>query len=83
MEILYFYFFILLASPKTNKQTDKQKERWQKHRNSCGQLQRARDKGHHHNHNHNHHHQQHELHDLVIRFLSCLGRWMISQMEIK
>ena len=41
----YFIFiFILLASPKkkTNKQTDKQKEPWQGHRNSCGQLQRAR-----------------------------------------
>ena len=39
------FYFILLASPKnkqTNKQTDKQKERWQGHRNSCGQLQRAR-----------------------------------------
>ena len=35
--------FILLASPKKkpNKQTNKQKERWQGHRNSCGQLQRA------------------------------------------
>ena len=31
--------FILLASPK--KQTNKQKERWQGHCNSCGQLQRA------------------------------------------
>ena len=30
--------FILLASPK---KTNKQKERWQGHRNSCGQLQRA------------------------------------------
>ena len=38
-------FFLLLASPtkkKTDKQTNKQKERWQGHRNSCGQLQRAR-----------------------------------------
>ena len=36
---------ILLASLKkiqTNKQTNKQKERWQGHRNSCGQLQWAR-----------------------------------------
>ena len=35
----------LLTSPKkkkqTNKQTDKQKKRWQGHCNSCGQLQRA------------------------------------------
>ena len=31
--------FYLLASQKTNKQ----KERWQGHRNSCGQLQRAHD----------------------------------------
>ena len=40
----YFIFiFILLASPKKkHKQTDKQKERWQGHRNSCGQLRRAR-----------------------------------------
>ena len=40
--ILLFYF-ILLDSPKkqTNKQTNKQKERWQGHRNSCGQLQWA------------------------------------------
>ena len=39
------FYFILLASPKkkqTNKQTNKQKELWQGHRNSCGQLQRAR-----------------------------------------
>ena len=35
--------FILLASPKkqTNKQTNKLKERWQGHRNNCGQLQQA------------------------------------------
>ena len=32
------FYFILLASPK---QTDKQKERWQGHCNSCGQLQWA------------------------------------------
>ena len=32
-----FFIFILLASPK-KKKTDKQKERWQGHRNSCGQL---------------------------------------------
>ena len=31
---------ILLASPE--KKTNKQKERWQGHRNSCGQSQRAR-----------------------------------------
>ena len=34
-------YSILLASPK-NKQTNKQKERRQGHRNSCGQLQQAR-----------------------------------------
>ena len=34
-------YSILLASPK-NKQTNKQKERSQGHRNSCGQLQQAR-----------------------------------------
>ena len=33
-----FVFFVLLAAPKKNKQ----KELWQGHRNSCGQLQRAR-----------------------------------------
>ena len=40
----FIIIFILLASPKKkkNKQTNKQKERWQGHRNSCGQLQRAR-----------------------------------------
>ena len=32
--------FILLASP-SKKQTNKQKECWQGHCNSCGQLQRA------------------------------------------
>ena len=31
---------LILFSPK--KKTNKQKERWQGHRNSCGQLQRAR-----------------------------------------
>ena len=39
---IFIYLFFLLASPKKKKQTDKQKERWQGHRNSCGQLQRAR-----------------------------------------
>ena len=35
-------YFLLLASPKKkNKQTTKQKERWQGHCNSCGQLQRV------------------------------------------
>ena len=38
--ILLFYF-INFASQK-NKQTKKQKERWQGHRNRCGQLQWAR-----------------------------------------
>ena len=43
----YFLFLIIsFAKKKTkknnNKQTNKQKERWQGHRNSCGQLQRAR-----------------------------------------
>ena len=44
--LFYFYFFFISFAKKTNKQTnkqrDKQKERWQGHRNSCGQLQRAR-----------------------------------------
>ena len=40
--ILHIYLLLLLASPKKkNKQTNKQKEHWQGHRNSCGQLQRA------------------------------------------
>ena len=39
--ILLFYL-INFAPSKTNKQTNKQKERWQGHRNSCGQLQWAR-----------------------------------------
>ena len=34
-----FVFFVLLAAPKKK---NKQKELWQGHRNSCGQLQRAR-----------------------------------------
>ena len=38
----YFILFISFAKKQTNKQTDKHKERWQGHRNSCGQLQRAR-----------------------------------------
>ena len=37
----FYLFFILLASPK-KKETNKQKERWQGHRKSCGQSQRAR-----------------------------------------
>ena len=38
-----FFFIISFANKKkTDKQTNKQKERWQGHRNSCGQLQRAR-----------------------------------------
>ena len=39
---LVLFYFISFAKKQTNKQTDKQKERWQGHRNSCGQLQRAR-----------------------------------------
>ena len=39
---LFYYYFISFAKKKTNKETNKQKERWQGHRNSCGQLQRAR-----------------------------------------
>ena len=35
------FILFLLASPKKI-QANKQKERWQGHRNSCGQLQRAR-----------------------------------------
>ena len=35
------FIFILLASPK-KKQTNRKKECWQGHCNSCGQLQRAR-----------------------------------------
>ena len=38
MALIKGEILILLFSPKTNKQ----KERWQGHRNSCGQLQRAR-----------------------------------------
>ena len=34
---------ILFISFAKNKQTNKQKEGWQGHRNSCGQLQRAQD----------------------------------------
>ena len=37
--IILFYF---ISFAQKNKQTNKQKERWQGHRNSCGQLQRAR-----------------------------------------
>ena len=36
---IYLLLLLLLASPK--KKTNKQKEHWQGHRNSCGQLQRA------------------------------------------
>ena len=40
---IFYFFFISFAQKKnTSKQTNKQKERWQGHRNSCGQLQRAR-----------------------------------------
>ena len=39
LPLVLFYF---ISFKQTNKQTDKQKERWQGHRNSCGQLQRAR-----------------------------------------
>ena len=42
LDISGIFYFFLLASPKkknTSKQTNKQKERWQGHRNSCGQLQ--------------------------------------------
>ena len=38
------FYFILLASPKKKKKEtnkNKQKERWQGHRNICGQLQQA------------------------------------------
>ena len=37
---LSILFFISFA--KKNKQTNKQREHWQGHHNSCGQLQRAR-----------------------------------------
>ena len=39
---IFYFFFISFAKKKktqANKQTNKQKERWQGHRNSCGQLQ--------------------------------------------
>ena len=42
---IFYFFFISFAKKKktqANKQTNKQKERWQGHRNSCGQLQWAR-----------------------------------------
>ena len=36
---IFYFFFISFAQKKnTSKQTNKQKERWQGHRNSCGQL---------------------------------------------
>ena len=41
LDISGIFIFFLLASPKkknTSKQTNKQKERWEGHRNSCGQL---------------------------------------------
>ena len=43
----YFLFLIISLAKKkkqtnNNKQTNTQKERWQGHRDSCGQLQRAR-----------------------------------------
>ena len=42
LDISGIFIIFLLASPKkkknTSKQTNKQKERWQGHRNSCGQL---------------------------------------------
>ena len=37
-----YYFVSFAKKMQTNKQTNKQKERWQGHRNSCGQLQWAR-----------------------------------------
>ena len=37
-----FVFFIISFANKKKEQTNKQKESWQGHRNSCGQLQRAR-----------------------------------------
>ena len=33
-----FYFYFISFAKKKQKQTDKKKERWQRHRNSCGQL---------------------------------------------
>ena len=42
MSHIILFHFISFAKTKHNKQTNKQKERWQGHRNSCGQLQRAR-----------------------------------------
>ena len=42
LQIFFIFYFICFAK-KTNKLTNKQtEERWQGHRNSCGQLQRAR-----------------------------------------
>ena len=43
----YFLFLIISLAKKkkqtnNNKQTNTQKERWQGHRDSCGQLQRSR-----------------------------------------
>ena len=35
------FYFISFAKKNKYKQTNKQKERWHGHRNSCGQLQRA------------------------------------------
>ena len=39
ISVFLLFYFINFAPQKTNKQTNKQKERWQGHRNSCGQLQ--------------------------------------------
>ena len=78
MEIFYFYFFSSAKNKQTNRQTERTlaetpqqlwpitAARYKGHHHS--------DNGHHHQHNHNHHNHQHQLHDLVIRFLSCLGR---------
>ena len=38
--ILFYLFYFISFAKKKNKQTEK--KRWQGHRNSCGQLQRAR-----------------------------------------
>ena len=40
-EYFYFILFLFYKLHQNNKQTNKQKERWQGHRNRCGQLQRT------------------------------------------
>ena len=38
---IFIFLFYFISFAKKKKRTNKQKERWQGHRNSCGQLQRV------------------------------------------